>query len=101
MARYCSHTIILPDENRFDNFIVEIEKHVVAYYPFMGEMHSTIYIDQPILISYRADLDGKTLSQSQMAWALHDIEHGDTMMYAYCLTPCPSCQGNRFTMKRL
>ncbi len=101
MARYCSHTIILPDENCLDNFVVEVNGCVTAYYPFTGEIHSTIYIDQTILISYRADLDGRTISLSQMAWALHDAEHGSTKMYAYYLTPCSSCMGNRFIMKRL
>lgn len=101
MPRYCSHTIILPDESRFDNFIVEVGGSVVTYYPFRGEVHSTIYMDQPILISYRADLDGKTISLTQLTWALHDTEHGNTAMYAYRLTPCPSCMGERFIMTKL
>lgn len=101
MPRYCSHTIILPDENRLDNFVVEVDGRVTAYYPFTGEVHSTIYVDHPILISHRADLEGKTVSLTQLAWALHNGEHGNTAMYAYRLTPCPSCAGNRFTMIRL
>ena len=72
MARYYSHTIILPDESHLDDFVVEINKQVTAYYPFVGEMHSTIYVDTPILLSYRADLDGKTVSLNQLTWALCD-----------------------------
>ena len=101
MPRYCSHTIILPDENRLDNYVVEVAGSVITDYPFAGEVHSTIYVDGSILLSYRADLEGKTVSLSQLAWALNDTEQGNTMMYAYRLTPCPSCAGNRFTMKRL
>lgn len=100
MARYYSHTIILPDESHLDDFVVEINKQVTAYYPFVGEMHSTIYVDTPILLSYRADLDGKTVSLNQLTWALCD-EANDTVMYAYRLTPCSSCAGERFTMTKL
>lgn len=102
MARYCSHTVILPDENRLDDFVVEVASSVTAYYPFAGERHSTIYLDTPILLSYRADLDGKTVSLSHLTWALHDIEGGnDSVLYAYRLTPCPSCVGERFSMVKL
>lgn len=101
MARYCSHTVILPDENRLDNYVVEVDGCVTTYYPFTGEVHSTIYIDHPILISHRADLEGKTISLALLAWALHDAEHGNTAMYAYRLTACSSCMGNRFTLSRL
>lgn len=101
MSRYCSHTVILPDENHLDNFVVEVAGSVTAYYPFTGEMHSTIYLDAPILLSHRSDLDGKTISLTQLTWALHDTVHGDTSVYAYRLTPCPSCAGNRFTMTKL
>jgi hypothetical protein len=101
MARYCSHTIILPDENHLDNFVVEVNGNSVSYYPFTGEVHSTIYVDTPILISHRADLDGKTISLDLLAWALHDSTSGDVMLYAYRLSPCTSCMGNRFTMTRL
>lgn len=100
MARYYSHTIILPDESHLDDFVVEINKQVTAYYPFVGEMHSTIYVDTPILLSYRADLDGKTVSLNQLTWALCD-EANDMVMYAYRLTPCSSCAGERFTMTML
>lgn len=102
MARFCSHTIILPDENRLDDFIVEVAGSVTTYYPFAGERHSTIYLDMPILLSYRADLDGKTVSFSHLAWALHDADGGNaSVLYAYRLTPCPSCAGERFTMSKL
>lgn len=101
MPRYCSHTVILPDENRLDNHVVEVDGRVTTYYPFTGEVHSTIYLDTPILLSHRADLEGKTVSLTQLTWALHETEQGNTAMYAYCLTPCPSCAGNRFTMTRL
>ena len=103
MSRYCSHTVILPDENRLDNFVVEVAGNgVTTYYPFAGEMHSTIYFDTPILLSYRADLDGKTIALNQLTCALHDAEHnGATMLYAYRLIPCPSCAEGRFTMSKL
>lgn len=102
MPRYCSHTVILPDENRLDNFVVEVAGSVTAYYPFAGERHSTIYLDTPILLSHRADLEGKTISLTQLTWAMQDAEKGNsTVMYAYILTPCSSCAGDRFTMSRL
>ena len=101
MARYCSHTVILPDESRLDNFVVEVDGMVTTYYPFVGEVHSTIYLDTPILLSHRADLEGKTISLTQLTWAMHDTEHGGEVLYAYSLTPCPSCAGNRFTMMKL
>ena len=102
MARYCSHTVVLPDESRLDNFVVEVSGNgVTAYYPFAGEMHSTIYFDTPILLSHRADLDGKTIALNQLAWALRDSEREVTVLYAYRLTPCPTCMGERFTMTKL
>lgn len=103
MPRYCSHTVILPDESRLDDFVVEVAGNgVSAYYPFAGEMHSTIYFDTPILLSPRVDLEGKTISLTQLTWALHDTEHdGTTVLYAYRLTPCPSCAEGRFTMSKL
>ena len=100
MSRYCSHTVILPDENHLDDFVVEVAGSVIAYYPFTGEMHSTIYLDAPILLSHRDDLDGKTISLTQFTWALYNND-GDTALYAYRLTPCSSCAGNRFTVTRL
>lgn len=101
MARYCSHTIILPDESQLDDGVVEVHNGVVyTYYPFMGEMHSTIYIDTPILLSHRTDLEGKTLSLTQLTWALHDAD-GGAALYAYRLTPCASCMGGRYGMLRL
>ena len=100
MARYYSHTIILPDETRLDEFVVEVSGHVIAYYPFVGEIHSTIYVDTPILLSYRADLEGKTVSLNQLAWALCDAAN-EKIVYAYRLTPCSSCLGDRFTMAML
>ena len=101
MPRYCSHTVILPDENRLDDFVVEVTGNsVTAYYPFTGEVHSTIYFDTPILLSRRADLEGKTIALTQLTWALSDT-HGDTTLYAYRLTPCPSCAEGRFVMSKL
>ena len=100
MPRYCSHTVILPDESRLDNTVVEVAGTVTAYYPFAGEVHTTLYLDTPILLSHRADLEGKTVSLTQLAWALHDAS-GTTALYAYRLTPCPSCMGDRYTMMRL
>lgn len=100
MARYYSHTIILPDESHLEDFVVEVNKQVVAYYPFVGEIHSTIYIDTPILLSYRADLEGKTISFDQLAWALHDVDN-DEVLYAYRLTPCSLCSSERYVMTML
>ena len=96
MARYFSHLIILPDESRLEDFVVELNGGEASYYPFVGEVHSTIYVDKPILLSFRKDLDGKTVSLAQSAWALHDNASADTILYAYFLTPCPSCAGERF-----
>lgn len=100
MARYCSHTIILPDESLLDNHVVEVNGIVEAYYPFRGEVHSTIYIDTPILLSHRADLQDKTVSLTQLTWAMHDAAN-DRIMYAYRIIPCPSCMGERYMMIRL
>ena len=100
MPRYCSHTVILPDENHLDNFVVEVSGSVIAYYPFTGEVHSTIYLDAPILLSPRADLEGKTVALTQLTWALN-ATHGGTTLYAYRLTPCPSCAEGRFVMSKL
>lgn len=94
MARYFSHLIILPDESRLEDFVVELNGGQISYYPFVGEVHSTMYVDKPILLSYRKDLEGKTVSLNQLAWALHD--DADVMLYAYILTPCSSCAGERF-----
>lgn len=101
MARYYSHLIILPDESHLEDFIVELNGNHLSYYPFVGEIHSTTYIEKPILLSYRSDLEGKTVALSQLAWALRDNTSTDTNIYAYALTPCPSCAGERFTVKRL
>lgn len=101
MARYFSHLIILPDESRLEDFVVELNGGEVSYYPFVGEVHSTVYVDKPILLSYRKDLAGKTVSLSQLTWALHDNVVTDTMLYAYFLTPCSSCAGERFVATRI
>ena len=102
MPRYCSHTVILPDENRLDNHVVEVDGRVITYYPFTGEVHSTIYVNSPILLSPRADLEGKTISLTQLTWALHGTSHdGTSVLYAYRLTPCSSCAEGRFTMSKL
>ena len=100
MARYYSRTVILPDETHLDDFVVEVSGCVITYYPFVGEIHSTVYLDTPLLLSYRADLDGKTVALTQLVWALHDVAN-NSVMYAYRLTPCPSCAGDRFTMTKL
>ena len=100
MPRYCSHTVILPDESRLDNTIVEVSGTVTTYYPFAGEVHTTLYLDTPILLSHRADLEGKTVSLTQLTWALRDAS-GTAALYAYRLTPCASCMGDRYTMMRL
>ena len=101
MAKYCSHTLILPDGSRLDNGVVEVNSAVVdTYYPFMGEVHSTIYVDAPILLSHRADIGGKSISLTQLDWALYDDAGGDGL-YAYRLMPCASCAGGRYTLIRL
>ncbi len=101
MSRYCSHTLILPDESQLDNMVVEVADSVVSYYPFTGEVHTTLYVDMPILLSYRNDLEGKTVSLAQLTWALKDSDN-QTYMYAYRLTPCLSCYGGqRFILRRL
>ena len=100
MSRYYSHTIILPDETRLDDFVVEINGGEVTYFPFAGEIHSTIDVEQPILLTRRADLQGKTVSMTQLAWALTG-DDGHDMLYAYSLMPCPSCAEGRFTMTKL
>ena len=100
MPRYCSHTVILPDESRLDNTVVEVAGTVITYYPFAGEVHTTLYLDTPILLTPRADLEGKTVSLTQLAWALHDASD-TTALYAYRLAPCPSCMGDRYTLTRL
>lgn len=100
MARYYSHDVILPDETHLDDFVVEVSGHVTAYYPFTGEIHSTIYLDTPLLLSHRADLEGKTVALAQLAWAMH-ADTCSAVMYAYRLMPCSSCAGERFTMVKL
>ena len=99
MSRYFSHTVILPDETHLVDFIVDVEGHSVAYYPFVGEIHSTIYLETPILLSHRNDLQGKTVSLYQLTWAMGDA--ADSSVYAYSLTLCPACKGDRYTLTRL
>lgn len=101
MARYYSRLIILPDESHLEDFIVELNGSQLTYYPFVGEIHSTTYIEKPILLSHRDDLEGKTVALSQLTWALRNNSSTDTTIYAYALTPCPSCAGERFTANRL
>lgn len=99
MTRYYSHTIILPDETRLTDFVVDVEGSSVTYYPFVGEIHSTIYAEHPILLSHRDDLQGKTVSLDQLSWAMGDAADG--AVYAYALTPCPACMGDRYVLSRL
>ena len=99
MARYFSHTVILPDESRLDDFIVEIVGSHVCYYPFVGELHSTVYVEGGLLLSYRNDLQGKTVALDQLAWAMGSIDCGSICVYS--LSPCPSCMGNRFVLSKL
>ena len=82
MARYYSHLIILPDESHLEDFIVELNGNQLSYYPFVGEIHSTTYIEKPILLSYRNDLEGKTVALSQLTWALRDTTSTDATIYA-------------------
>ena len=99
MARYFSHTVILPDESRLDDFIVEVVAGTVSYYPFIGEVHSTVYVEGGILLSYRDDLQGKTVTLGQLSWAMGSA--GDGILCAYALSPCPSCMGDRYVLSRL
>lgn len=102
VPRYCSHTIILPDESRLDNHVVEMSGTVITYYPFTGEVHSTIYINTPILLSYRADLEGETVSLSRPTWTVCDAtEKGDRPLYAYRLTSCSSSIDECYVVERL
>ena len=97
MSRYFSHLIILPDESQLVDFIVELHRDEVSYYPFVGEVHSTVYVDRPILLSYRSDMEGKTLSLSHLTWALRYMDAAaDATLYVYSLTPCTSCADDRF-----
>lgn len=100
MARYFSHSVILPDETQLTDFIVEIDNVSVSYYPFVGEVHSTIYLEHPILLSHRSDLDGKTVALNQLTWAM-GADADVATLYAYSLTPCPVCKGDRYTMTKL
>lgn len=100
MARYYSHTIILPDETRLDDFVVEIIGREVTYFPFTGEIHSTVYVEYPILLTHRSDLQGKKVSLTQLTWALTDVTCEGTL-YAYALTPCCTCAGERFSLSKL
>ena len=99
MARYFSHTVILPDESRLDDFIVDVTGTRASYYPFVGEVHSTVYVEGGILLSYRDDLQGKTVALNQLSWAMGSAESG--VLCAYSLSPCPSCMGDRFVLSKL
>lgn len=100
MARFYAHTLILPDNTHLDNFIIEVSPQGVLYYPFMGEIHSTIYIDKIILCSYRADLNDKTIALNQLEWALGTASN-KAELYVYTLTPCASCTSERYIATKL
>ncbi|MBR5149523.1 MAG: hypothetical protein IKV15_10085 [Bacteroidaceae bacterium] len=100
MKRYFSHLIILPDGSRLEDFVVEVNGANFSYYPFTGEIHSTVYVDQPILLSSRADLAGKTITLDLLSWALH-VDGTPENVYAYSLTPCVSCANGRYVMTKL
>lgn len=100
MTRYFSHLIILPDGSRLEDFVVEVNGSTFTYYPFSGEIHSTVYVDKPILLSYRNDLVGKTVTLDLLAWALH-VDGTPKNVYAYSLTPCESCTEGRYVMAKL
>lgn len=99
MARYFSCTLILPDETQLTDFIVDVDDTSVSYYPFAGEVHSTIYLETPILLSHRADLQSKTVALNQLTWAMGDAT--DNAIYAYSLTPCSHCMGDRYILAKL
>lgn len=101
MRRYYSHLIILPDGSHLEDFVVELNGNNVCYYPFVGEIHSTAYLDSPVLLSHRCDLEGKTVSLNMLTWALQDSDKNETALYVYILTPCDSCSGNRFVATKL
>ena len=100
MRRYYSHTVILPDETHLDDFVVEVNGTTVTYFPFMGEIHSTIYVEHPLLISNKPDLQGKKVTLQQLAWALGDAQDSPTL-YTYSLTPCPSCSEGWYVLTKL
>lgn len=97
MTRYYSHLIILPDGTRLEDFVVEVDGRNIAYYPFVGEIHSTVYLDKPILLSYRDDLEGKSIALDLISWALLDGEATEKVC-AYSLTPCAECAKGRYMM---
>ena len=98
MSRYLSPTVILPDETHLNDFVVEVTGTTVSYYPFTGEQHTTLYVPDGILLSHRDDLDGKTFTLNLLSWAMGDAGEA---MYAYALSPCPSCMGDRYVLARL
>ena len=100
MTRYYSHTIILPDETLLTDFVVEVCGCEICYFPFSSEIHSTIYVEHPILLSYRDDLQGKSVSLSQLAWALGS-DSGNVNISLYSLLPCPLCSEGRFKATKL
>ena len=100
MTRYFSHLIILPDGNRLEDFVVEVNGTSCSYYPFTGEIHSTVYVDNPIMLSYRNDLVGKTIALDLLSWALL-VDGTPEKIYAYSLTPCVSCANGRYEMTKL
>ena len=100
MTRYFSHLIILPDGSRLEDFVVELHGATFTYYPFSGEIHSTVYVDKPIMLSYRNDLVGKTITLDLLSWALH-VDDTPKNVYAYSLTPCESRAKDRYVMTKL
>lgn len=91
VKRYFSHTVILPDGTRRPDSIVEFSARSVTCYPFSGEIHSTVYVEHPILLSHRGDLHGCVLAtDSPLSSMLGDDT--DSALYAYSLAP--SSQGD-------
>ena len=101
MARYYTHLLLLPDESHLKDFVVELIGSTVSYYPFVGEIHSTIYIETPILLSRRNDLQGKTIYLGQLGWAFGEQDVSSGTLYAYRLVPCSLCVGERFMATKL
>ena len=100
MRRYYSHTVILPDETRLNDFVVEVCGSTVTWFPFTGEIHSTIYVWYGDLRGLRAEAHSIPTRRSPLLYASGDADDHATL-YAYSLTPCPSCSEGWYEMRRL
>lgn len=90
MARFFSHTVILPDGTHLADVVVELTARSVSYYPFSREIHSTVYVEHPILLSHRGDLHGCVLASDSQLCSMPGNDT-DNALYAYSVAP--SSQG--------